>query len=392
MAFAAEKIDPLVPAIEPSAPFTATPGKPPRIVSLDVFRGLAIAAMILVNNPGDWDNVYRPLAHAEWDGWTMADLVFPFFVFIVGVAITLSLGDAENGGGGRSRILVRVLRRTVLLFALGLFLNSFMGFEGFAKLRILGVLQRIALCDLAGSLVFLAAGPLGQALSLVGLLGGYWLALAFIPVPGYGAGALDPEGNLAAFLDRRLLGEPHLYHTTWDPEGLLSTLPAIGTTLAGVLAGHWLRTQGDLARKSFGLVGVGVIAAALGWLLGLWLPINKSLWTSSYAVFTAGLAAALFGVSIWLVDVRGIRRPLKPLIIFGVNPIAAYVLSSMGSSLMEGIPIGGAGKNLQVWLYENAFRGWAGPLNGSLLFAVSTVLFWFGVMSVFYRRKIFIRV
>jgi len=202
-----------------------------------VFRGLTIAAMILVNNPGNWNEVYDPLAHAEWNGWTIADLVFPFFLFIVGTAIPLSLGETGSGRTMPGRHLARIVRRTAILFALGLMLNALGGFESLSMLRIPGVLQRIALCYFAASLLFLYTPRSGPAVVLVALVVGYWMLLTLVPVYGKEPGVLDPEHNLAAAIDRRLLAEGHLYHQTWDPEGFLSTMPAVATTLAGVLAG-----------------------------------------------------------------------------------------------------------------------------------------------------------
>ncbi|MGH7899146.1 MAG: acyltransferase family protein [Candidatus Binatia bacterium] len=390
MTSAAQKIDPLVPAIEPGRPLPSPAGKPPRMLSLDVFRGLTIAAMILVNNPGSVDDVYAGLSHAEWHGWTATDLVFPFFLFIVGIAVTLS--EVANRAERTHVLVARIFRRAALLFALGMLLNGFAGFESLATLRIPGVLQRIALCYLAASLIFLATGPAGQAIAAAMLLGGYWALLALATVPGHGAGALDPEGNVAAYLDRRLLGERHLLHGAWDPEGLLSTLPAIGTTLLGVLAGHWLKARRTVARTSLGLVLAGALMAALGALLDQWLPINKNLWTTSYAFFTAGLAAVLLGLCTWLVEAKGVRRPMLPFIVFGVNPIAVYVLSMMVGSLMDQIAVESSGENLRVWLCEQLFTWWTSPLNASLLFAVCYVMFWLGAMSLLYRREIRIKI
>ena len=376
----APKFEPLVPAIESGPP----PAAANRIVSLDVFRGLTIAAMILVNNPGSWDDVYGPLTHAQWNGWTAADLVFPFFLFIVGVAITLS------PSGRATRNHARIGRRTLLLFALGLGLNALGGFESFATLRIPGVLQRIALCYLAASLLFLHTGPRGQALSLCCLLVGYWALLDLVPVGGRSPGWLDPERNVTALVDRRLLGAGHLYHETWDPEGLLSTIPAIATTLFGVLAGHWLRFARTARAKTLGLAAAGAAVIGTGLVFDRWMPINKNLWTSSYVVFTAGLALVLFALCYWLVDAKNVRRPFVPLIVFGVNPIAVYVSSTAAGALMEATTIHGA--NLRDRIYRALFTGWASPPAASLLFALAYVVLWLAVMGVLYRRRIFVRI
>ena len=353
-------------------------------MSLDVFRGLTIAAMVLVNNPGSWNDVYGPLTHAEWNGWTPADLVFPFFLFIVGVAITLS------PSGRATRKLPRIGRRTALLLVLGLVLNALSGFEGAAALRIPGVLQRIALCYLAASLLFLHSRPRGQAVWLLGLLVGYWALLDLVPVAGRSPGWLDPEHNVTALVDRRLFGAGHLYHESWDPEGLLSTIPAIATTLFGVLAGHWLRFAHAARARTLGLAAAGAALIGAGLVFDRWMPINKNLWTSSYVVFTAGLALLLFALCYWLVDVKDVRRPVVPLVVFGVNPIAVYVLSTAGGALMDATTI--RGMNLRERICHVLFAGWSSPPAASLLFALGYVLFWLAAMSVLFRRKIFLRI
>ena len=388
MASPAQSIAPLVPAIEAGRP--ALNEATPRIVTLDVFRGLTLAAMILVNNPGDWQHVYWPLAHAEWNGWTLADLVFPFFLFIVGVAIPLALGDAKSRSRSSASPLARIVRRSAILFGLGLLLNAFAGFESLAMLRIPGVLPRIGLCYLAASLVYLYAGPRAQAAVLVALLAGYWVLLVDVPVSGRLPGVLDPERNLVAAFDRRVLGEGHLFHHTWDPEGLLSTFPAIATTLGGVLAGNWLRSRRPASLGAGGFVAAGGVAAAAGTLMALWLPINKSLWTSSYVVFTTGLALVLFGAVYWLVDVRGVRRPLTPFVVFGVNSIAVYVLSTAVAELFDQPLVGS--ENLRASICRVMLGVVGSPEAASLGYAAAYVLAWLAVMSVLYRRKIFIKI
>jgi predicted acyltransferase len=388
VALPAQSIEPLAPLIEVAHPDVGSAARASRrVVALDAFRGLTIAAMILVNNPGSWNDAYGPLTHAEWNGWTLADLIFPFFLFIVGVAIHVSLADRSSRGAGH--VSLRILRRTLLLFGLGIVLNALTDFDGLATLRIPGVLQRISLCYLAASVVSLVAGPRFQSAVLVGLLAGYWALLEFVPVPGAGAGRLDPEHNLAAYLDRRIFGEGHLYHQTWDPEGLLSTMPAIATTLFGVLAGRWLFGKRPPWQTTLGLTVAGALAVAVGEWWSLWLPINKNLWTSSYAIFAAGMASMLFGFCYWLVDVKQVRRPVRPLVVFGVNSIAVYVLSMAVGEVLERITL--HGENLRVRICETLFTWWASPEAASLLFAVSYVLVWLGVMEVFYRKRIFIK-
>jgi predicted acyltransferase len=389
VALRAQSIEPLAPAIEPARPnLGSEPRVRERVVALDAFRGMTIAGMILVNNPGSWDDVYGPLTHAEWNGWTLADLIFPFFLFIVGVAISVSFADRSSRNVGQ--VLTRIVRRTLLLFALGIALNALMSFNGFATLRIPGVLQRIALCYLAASLVSLATGPRGEIALLVGMLTGYWALLELVPVPGVGAGHLDPQSNLAAYIDRRVFGEGHLYRQTWDPEGLLSTMPAIATTLFGVLAGRWFFGKRPARQTTLGLIVAGALAVALGMLMSRWMPINKNLWTSSFATFTAGMALMLFGVFFWLIDVMRVRRSVRPFVVFGVNSIAVYVLSMALGEVLDQITLGD--DNLRERICAWLFTWWAPPEAASLLFALSYVLVWLGVMEVLYRRRIFIRI
>ena len=384
MARPAQEIDPLVPAIEPAA---RTP-RSSRWVSLDAFRGLTIVGMILVNNPGSWEYSYEPLTHAEWNGWTLADLVFPFFLFIMGVAITVSFRDTSRGGALRPTLL-RILRRTAFLLLLGLALNELTNLGGLATLRIPGVLQRIALCYLAVSLAFLWGGPRSQAALFAGLLVAYWLVLDLIPIGGRRPGWVDPEYNLAAYLDRRLIGESHLYHETWDPEGLLSTMPAVATGLLGLLTGHWLRSDRRPARKTMALALAGTAVLAAGLACDRWMPINKNLWTSSYVLFTGGMAMMTLAACYWMIDVRQIQRPLLPLVVFGVNPIAVYVLSTAGGELLERVTIRGG--SLRDRICAALFSRWAAPDAASLMFAVCYALLWLVATTVLYRRKIFIR-
>ena len=369
------------------------PGKALRLVSLDVFRGLTIAGMILVNNPGTWNNIYAPLRHAEWHGWTPTDLIFPFFLFIIGVSMVFSTAQRARRGDTRLNYIIHVFKRSVVIFALGLFLNGFPFFE-LATLRIPGVLQRIAVCYLFAAIIALCTGTRGQSLAIVILLAGYWALMTFVPVPGYGAGHLDPDGNLAAYLDRRLmLG--HLWKPTWDPEGLLSTMPAIATVLFGLLTGAWLRTGRPRERITLGLIAFGALGLTLGQLLHFWFPINKNLWTSSYVVFTAGFAALLLGACYWLIDVRGRRRWATPFIIYGMNSIAVFTLSGLVGRLLGVIKVTGAGGqavSLKSYIYGNVFAPLASPVNASLLFAISYVLFWLAMMWLLYRKRIFIKI
>jgi predicted acyltransferase len=371
----------------------STGGARVRLLSLDVFRGVAVAGMILVNHPGDPQEVWPQLAHAPWNGWTAADLVFPAFLFIVGVAIALSLAPWKRPEVRRAPIVRRIVMRTVALFGLGLLLNAFPAFH-LATLRIPGVLQRIAVCYLLASLAFLTLDVPGHVVLLVTLLGTYWVLMTRVPVPGSGAGVLEPGADLAAWLDRLTLNG-HLGRGTWDPEGLLSTLPALASTLMGVLAGHWVRGARTVAAKSVGLVVAGLAGVVVGECLGRWFPINKNLWTSSFAVVTGGMSALLFGMTSWVVDVKRHRRLAMPFLVFGRNPIALYVLATLVAKVLDTVVVAGADgttTSLREMAYRLAFASWAGPVAGSFLFSLAFVAVWLLPMAILYRRSVFIRV
>jgi predicted acyltransferase len=373
-----------------------------RLLSLDAFRGLTIAAMILVNSPGNPDAVYWPLEHAEWHGWTPADLIFPFFLFIAGVSMTFSF--ARRGNYDRTSLLLHIAYRGAVIFVLGLFLNAFPFFNPHT-LRIPGVLQRIAICYVLGSLVLLTAPRRTRLFTLIALLLGYWALLRFVPVPGYGAGHLDPDGNLAAYIDRTVFGR-HLWRRTWDPEGLLSTLPALATLLFGAFAGEWLRSAAHPpGKKALRLMGAGIAGIALGKVLDPLLPINKNLWTSSYAIFTAGFACLLLAIFYAVLDAHSSARSsddsrrssfawAKPLVVFGVNPILVYAASSLVTKTLVYSRIVLAGRYISIYRY--IFQTWFAPLGSprgaSLLFSIIYVLFWLAAMWALYRRNIFVKI
>jgi predicted acyltransferase len=383
---------------------------PGRLLSLDAFRGATIAGMILVNDAGDWANVYWPLLHARWHGWTPTDLIFPFFVFMMGMSLTFS-----------RRLEARpALVRAAKLFGLGLLVNSW-PILGMDHLRIPGVLQRIALCYLAGWAAKRWLRPRAQALVVAALLAGYWLAMTRVTGPEGYAPNLDMETNLSAQVDRALL-EPFLYTwtKTWDPEGVLSTFPAFATALLGLLAGEWLR-QGPpqpfrrdhtqpAAPVSFvpsftivlGFLAAGALltAAAVYW--GEWapawllFPVNKGLWSPSFVLLTAGLASALFGLTYWFVDVNGRRRWAQPLVVYGRNAIALYVGSELLAATLGAIRWG-AGPDGKPWsLYARindvVFGSWLSPVNASLAFAIATVLLWYLVARELDRRGVYVKV
>ncbi|MDD5543621.1 MAG: DUF5009 domain-containing protein [Acidobacteriia bacterium] len=370
----------------------SNPQAPDRLVSLDAFRGLTIAFMILVNNPGTWNAVYRPLEHAPWNGWTLTDLVFPFFLFIVGVSMTMSFARRQERGDGRGSLFLQVVKRTVIIFVLGLVLNGFPYYH-FSTLRIPGVLQRIAVCYFIAAVIYLTCKLRGQILVTLAFLIGYWILMKTVNVPGFGHGILTPEGNLAAYLDNKYL-HGHIYRPTWDPEGMLSTLPAVTTTLFGIFAGQWMRHTKSIASRLWGLILSGTIGIILGQIMNVWFPINKNLWTSSYAVFTAGAALLLFAICYWVIDVRGFKSWSIPLRIYGTNAIAAYVLSSlMGTaSVTWRISQGGRFWTYKGFLFSKFYAPWANPFNASMLWGLSYVILWMGILWMLYRRRIFIKI
>jgi predicted acyltransferase len=386
------------------ASVATAPAQRERLVALDVFRGLTIAGMLLVNNPGTWGAIYPPLRHAAWHGWTPTDLIFPFFLFIVGVTTHLSL-DARRARGDEEGALVRqVLRRGGIIILLGLLLSGFpfiprFGFD-LSTLRIPGVLQRIGVAYIAAGLLTLRTSARTQLVVVTALLLGYWAVMTLVPVPGSGAlGAValaTPDGSLAAWLDRTVLGD-HLWRVskTWDPEGILSTLPAIGTAMLGVFAGRWIASPRPLMERIAALFAVGALGMVAGLIWNWGFPINKNLWTSSYVLFTAGMACVTIATCIWLIDVQRIKGWTKPFVVFGMNPILAFVGSGMMARLMGSIikvEHDGRSVSLQRAIYESSFASWLSPMNASLLYAVCFVLLWFAVLGVLYRKKVFLKV
>jgi predicted acyltransferase len=357
-----------------------------RLVSLDAFRGAVIALMVVVNSPGDGSHAYAPLNHAAWHGWTPTDVVFPSFLWIVGVAMTLSLAKRVANGVPRSRLFLQVLRRAAILYCLGLVIYGFPDYN-LGTLRLLGVLQRIAICYAIAAAIYLTTSIRGQILWIVALLTGYWMLMTLVPVPGYGPGRLDVEGNLAHYVDRLVLGAHNYASTkTWDPEGIVSTLPAIATALFGILAGHILRLRRDLAERTAWLFVAGSFLLAAGLIADHWMPINKKLWTSSFSLFMAGLDFILFAIFLWLVDAQGWRRPVRPLVILGVNAIAVYMASEMIESILSTL-------HWREPIYRKLFAPLlASPYNTSLLYSLAYLLLMFGIAWVLHRRNWIIRV
>ena len=369
-----------------------------RLRSLDVFRGATIAGMILVNNPGDWGNAYAPLLHAEWHGWTPTDLVFPFFLFAVGVAIPFAFARRLEAAAGELGPLYRqIIRRTLILLALGLFLAWF-PFVGrdWSTARLPGVLQRIAVVYLCASVAFLHLGKRGRLILSGVLLTGYWLALRSVPVPDFGAGDLSPAGNLAAWVDASLLGDHVWRHAPGpaDPEGILSTIPAVVSALAGIFTGEWLRSRAEPRDKLIGLFVWGNLLLAAGLALAGSMPLNKNLWTSTYVVFTTGFALVVLAVAYYFVDLRGRDRWALPFDVFGKNSILAFVGSGLMARILGMIewPSGGATVTLKGWLYEGLLASWLPPKLASLAWALLFVWVWLALMGVLYRKKIFIKI
>jgi len=370
----------------------AQPQESPRLLSLDVFRGITIAAMIIVNTPGNRE-AYTQLDHAEWNGGTLTDLVFPFFLFISGVSLVFSLSKRLERGR-TDGLAAQILRRTAIIFGLGLFLNAIPNCHP-STIRILGVLQRIAICYGATSILFIKTSLKTQIGIAAAALLGYWLAMTYIPVPGFGAGVLTKEGSLASFIDRALLGSHTYRQGVYDPEGILSTVPSLVTALLGVFTGLWLRSGRNDKNKIYGMLAAGAALVAAGRLWGIWFPINKALWTSSYVLYTAGLALWVFALCYRLIEVKGIKGWGRPFEIFGMNAIAAYVAPILMVKFLVlyklDVP-GGDPIQLRIWLCDRIFGAWLSPLNASAAFAFSYALLWLVPFWVLYRKKIFIKI
>jgi len=367
-----------------------------RLESLDVFRGLTIAGMVLVNNPGSWSHIYWPLEHPEWNGWTPTDLIFPFFLFIVGVAISLGLGRRLERGDKFRDLIFKIVYRTLVIFLLGEFVAGFPRFH-LSTIRIPGVLQRIAVCYFFASIIFIKTRPRTQAIIAVALLIVYWLLMMHVPVPGYGAGDLSKEGNLAAYIDRHVFG-PHIWKQgiVYDPEGFLSTMGALATTLFGVLTGNRLRCENRTPiQKVADLFIAGFCCIIIAWAWDAWFPINKSLWTSSYVFFTGGLAMEFLALCYWLIDIKESKWWTKPFAILGLNAIVLFVGTDIMAILLGLIKVSrpdGGSQALQTYIYNHAYASWLSPLNASLAFAISFVLLWLFLMWLLYRKKIIIKI
>lgn len=439
-----------------------------RLISLDVFRGMTIAGMVLVNNPGTWSHIYDPLEHAPWHGLTPTDWIFPFFLFIVGVAIPIALGK-RLVEGITQKVYTKIVSRSAMIFALGLSMSVIPFFQfaatnapdwlkmliwmamtggllflllrnfkaagiliglsiagviglnlagynvvpyNFGTMRIPGVLQRIAVCYLVVSIIFLHTNWKQQIYIAIGILLGYWAVMTLVPVPGCDVTTIDDKAcNLAAWLDRSILTEDHIWRSAkvFDPEGILSTLPAIATTIAGVLTGTWLTKRpsasvlsesggtahDDNLNKVSGLFFFGTVLLGAGYVWNSYFPFNKALWTSSYVLVTAGLALLTLGACFWLIDIKGYKAWAKPFVIFGMNALPLFVFSGIFARMIGAYRVSGADGQpvaVQKWVFDNIFLSVAQPVDASLLYAICFILVWLFLMWLLFRKDIYIKV
>jgi len=408
-----------------------------RLLSLDVMRGLTIAAMILVTDPGTYSAVFPPLLHAAWQGATPTDMIFPAFLFIAGVSIVFSTHARLRRGVTRAQLVAHILRRAILLIVLGLLVNGFPTYD-LHHLRLPGILQRIALCYAAAALLYLVIGNpdrgsldrgraaitqsttsrtaalLAAIITLI--LIGYWTLLRYFPVPGFGPARYDSLGYLGAWIDRAIFSMRHLwawgltpgYGVTYDPEGLLSTIPALANTLLGVLTGIWLRMERPARSKVADFICFGALLFLIAWPLSSLMPINKRIWTSTFALLSGGVSLLSFALLYWILDVRstGARttdlrsRPrwMEPAItfasIFGTNAILAFVLSSIITASLDAIHLHtfGAAISLHHAAHQYLFAPWLPPRLGSLAYAVAIVALNAALLYPLYRKRIFLRV
>ena len=419
----------LVDAREPLAPQPAASptGKPKRerLLALDVFRGMTVAGMLLVNNPGTWGAIYKPLEHAEWHGWTPTDLIFPFFLFIAGVTTHLSLAARRARGDDDGALRRQIIRRGLLIFLIGFMVNGFPYFtwgdiagvadpslmqrvvDRLYHWRIMGVLQRIGLAYMCAGLLSYGRTVKQQVATIAVLLYGYWFAMTLLTVPDTGVLgqlALDkPSGTFAAWTDRLLLDWSrfglgnHIWvgGVTWDPEGFFSTIPAIGSAMLGNLLGQWLSQKRPIGERLNGMFAAGALGMMVGLMWNWAFPINKGIWTSSYVLFCAGMATLAIATIMWLVDVQNIRGWTKPFVIYGLNPTVAFVGSGVMARCIYSIfKVNWDGQqiSLQAGIYRALFASWLEPINASLAFAVTFVAFWFVILYVLYRKNIVLKV
>ncbi|OCX51130.1 DUF5009 domain-containing protein [Mucilaginibacter sp. PPCGB 2223] len=375
---------------------------PNRLLSLDVFRGITVAAMVLVNNPGDWGHIYAPLEHAAWNGCTPTDLIFPFFLFIVGVSIVFAMETKKADPANHKKLMLNVLRRAGIIMLLGWLLSAYPfynfnehHFINLHTLRIPGVLVRIGIVfGICGTLYLNTTRKTQLWLFWIFLIG-YYLIMTLVPVPGFGPANLQPETNLGAWIDRTLIGEAHLWKESkvWDPEGLLGTIPACGTTLFGIMIGTWLkRKDKDEATKIAWMFSTGLGAVMLGLLWDLFFPINKALWSSSYVLYAGGLSTLGLAFCYWIIDVQGYNRFVKPAVVYGVNAIFVFSFSAILVRTLGFIHVTEKKITLSQYIFQTVFKPHFSPVNASLAWAICFNLFFMLILWIMYNRKIFIKV
>jgi predicted acyltransferase len=372
-----------------------------RLMSLDIFRGLMVAGMILVDNPGSDEKAYWAIKHAEWNGWTTADFIFPAFLFLVGVSIVFSFAARLRRGESRPQILMHAFKRSLILIAVGLFVNAspIIGVDLHAW-RLEGVTQRIAVCYFVAAILVLWSGFRGQLIAIAVCLVGYWALLRFAPVPGLGVPGrdipfMDPDKNIAAWLDRKLF-MGHLFDGTRDPEGIISTIPAIATTLIGVLTGYWLRSNRTRGTIAVRMLLFGILGLVAGEVWNVWFPINKNLWTSSFVLFTGGFSLVFLAFLYWILEIKRWRGVwTMPILVFGMNAIAGFVADSL---------VYGPGYSFTVKAADGTAVAWhdaaqarlmslgANAANASLIYSVAALLFCWVVLWLLWRKKIFLKV
>lgn len=363
-----------------------------RLLSLDVFRGFTLLGMVLVNSHPS--GIYPALGHARWHGWGFADLIFPFFVFIVGVAIPYSFAGRMARGESRRELFLRILRRSVLLFVIGVLLNGYPRFD-LSTLRVMNVLQRIAICYFLSSIIYIYIRMKTRSIVILcgAILTLYYVLMQFVPVPGYGAGVLEPVGNWGNYFDQ-LIMSGHMQHGQWEGKSLLGSFPALVTMLMGLLTGVYLRTARTPYEKLTHLFLYGNACMVAGAIWSLWFPINQHLWTSSLVLFMGGIALVFLATCYYIVDIKKVTWWTLPCLIFGMNSIAVWVLSQMGNKTLAAITVTGAnGEAVSLWkaLGDGFSANFGGPMSGSLVFAILYILLWLGVMGILYRRRIFIK-
>jgi len=383
-----------------------TTNAPTRLISLDVFRGLVMASMVLVENPGSHVYSYSQLNHAKWFGMTFTDMIFPSFVFMMGLAIPYAFASRIERGASRGKLVMKILRRAAILILLGMLLYGFPHYDLHHQ-RIPGVLQRFGLCYAICGLIYLfAPKPANRRVVALALLAFacvalYWAVLRLAPVPGIGAGHLDSYGNFPAYIDRCVFGLNHMYAggitpgmgVTYDPEGLLSTLPALFNTFAGILTAEFLRSPREARRKFLPMLATGVGLILVGMLLSHWMPLCKKLWTSTFAMTTSGISLTVFALLYFLVDIKQLRRGITPFLILGSNSIAVYMASNFGEiGLNWPIAALGETRTLRNWIYLHVYAPWLPPYAASLAYALGMVAFYMLVFWPLYRKRIFVRI